>query len=213
MRTILITGANGNLGSVTVKKFSDEGWKVIAVVSPRADSNLFAGLSHVEIIKTDAAREQEVTAAMEPIMSKHDPLDAAVLTIGGYVGSTLEETTASQVQEMMQLNFFTALHFAKPLFMKMTAVKKGHIVLIGSQTGINLTKGADAVAYSIAKTAVAKLAALLNETGKKKNVYCTLVSPAVLDTPQNRKAMPHADFSHWQKPETVAAEIYKIING
>ena len=30
-KTILITGANGNLGAATVKKFLDEGYKVIAV--------------------------------------------------------------------------------------------------------------------------------------------------------------------------------------
>ncbi len=113
---------------------------------------------------------------------------------------------------MMQLNFFTAWNFAKAVFVKMIAVQNGHIVLIGSQPGINLTEGTYAVAYSISKTAVVKLAALLNESGKKQNVFCHLITPTTLDTPQNRIAMPGADFSRWQKPETVAQEIFNAIN-
>ena len=38
MKSIIITGANGSLGTATVKKFLDEGYKVIAVDS--ADNHL-----------------------------------------------------------------------------------------------------------------------------------------------------------------------------
>jgi hypothetical protein len=32
--------------------------------------------------------------------------------------------------------------------------------------------------------------------------------PSTIDTPQNRKAMPDADFSNWVKPEDIANIIY-----
>ncbi len=208
MRMVLVTGANGNLGNALVKQFSEREWKVIAMVSPKANNEMFAGLNNVELCRADAVSETEVRSAIE----KYAQVDAAVLTIGGYAGGKISETTTEQIQEMMRLNFFTAWNFAKPLFENMMAKQKGNIVLIGSQAGTLLTEGTYAVAYSIAKTALAKLAALLNEAGKKKNVFCSLVSPATLDTPQNRKAMPGADFSQWQKPYAVAEEIVKMIN-
>lgn len=212
MRTVLVTGANGNLGSAVVKLVSSKGWKVIAVISPRANSEMFAGLNNVEAVRTEATSEPEVLSVVASAIEKLGRIDAAVLTIGGYAGGHLTETTESQIRDMMQLNFFTAWHFAKPLFGHMVSKLHGRMVLIGSQAGINLSEGAYAVAYSIAKTAVTKLAVLLNESGKKKNVFCSLVSPTTLDTPQNRKSMPDADFSQWQKPETVAQEIYNVIN-
>lgn len=212
MKTVLVTGANGNLGKAVVTLFSVNGWKVLAVISPRADSEIFTHLKNVDVIRKDATAEQEVRSTIEQVIVKYGQVDAAVLTIGGYSGGKISATTSEQIQEMMQLNFFTAWHFAKPLFEKMTAKRTGHIVLIGSQAGINLAEGSYAVAYSIAKSAVAKLAALLNVTGKPEKVLCSLVSPTTMDTPQNRKAMPDADFSRWQKPETVAEEIFKLIN-
>jgi NAD(P)-dependent dehydrogenase (short-subunit alcohol dehydrogenase family) len=212
MRTILITGAGGNLGSTTLKKFLSEGWKVVAVVSPETPLILFEDLSNAEVIQTNAFSEAEVLSCLRLMAEKHGTMDAAVLTIGGYSEGTISETSEAQIQEMMKLNFFTAWHFVKPLFQQMVSRQKGHLVVIGSQAGINLTEGTYAVAYSVAKTALAKLAALLNESGKKHNVMCSLVSPGILDTPQNRMAMPEADFSRWQKPESIAEEIFQIIN-
>lgn len=213
MKTVLITGANGNLGHAAVSKFSGRGWKVIAVISHRASVEIFEGLNNVDVFKANALSEAEVLSTIESIIEKHTQIDAAVLTIGGYSGGSISETTTGQIQEMMQLNFYTAWHFTQSLFEKMASKQNGHLVLIGSQAGINLTEGTYAVAYSVAKTAVAKLAALISESGKKKNVVCTVITPATLDTPQNRKAMPDADFSRWQKPETVAAEIFNVVNG
>ncbi len=212
MKTVLVTGANGNLGSAVVKLFSEKGWRVLAVISPIAKSEMFTSLKNIDVIRIDATAEPEVRRAFEQSIEQHGQIDAAVLTIGGYVSGKISETTTEQIQEMMQLNFFTAWHFAKPLFENMMRRQRGSMILIGSQAGINLTEGTYAVAYSIAKTAVAKLVSLLDESGKKKNVFCHLISPATLDTPQNRKAMPEADFSQWQKPETVAQEIYNVIN-
>ncbi len=212
MRTVLVSGANGNLGNAVVKLFSEKGWKAIALISPRAKSDIFTSLNNVDVFRTDATAEPEVQLTIKQIIAKYEQVDAAVLTIGGYAEGKISETTSEQIQGMMQLNFLTAWHFAKPLFESMMAKQKGNIVLIGSQAGILLTEGTYAVAYSIAKTAIAKLAALLNESGKKNNVYCHLVSPTILDTPQNRNAMPGADFSQWQKPETVAREIFEVIN-
>jgi NAD(P)-dependent dehydrogenase (short-subunit alcohol dehydrogenase family) len=34
------------------------------------------------------------------------------------------------------------------------------------------------------------------------NVNC--IAPGIIDTPQNREAMPNADFSKWVAPEAIA---------
>jgi NAD(P)-dependent dehydrogenase (short-subunit alcohol dehydrogenase family) len=212
MSVVLITGANGNLGRATVKCFSDGGWKVVAIASPRASNHLFKDLPLVDLIKVNADSEQEVFKTTNKVIDQYGEINAAVLTIGGYTAGSITETTSAGIQMSMQLNFFTAWYFAKPLFVQMLKQQNGHLVLIGSKAGIIPAEGTYAIGYSIAKAAVAKLAALLEAAGKNRNVYCHLVSPSTMDTPQNRALMPDADFSRWQKPESVATEIFKKIN-
>ncbi len=59
-------------------------------------------------------------------------------------------------------------------------------------------------AYSVSKSAVVRLtesmAAELGGAGI--NVNCIL--PSTIDTPQNREAMPKADFASWIQPEALA---------
>ena len=64
------------------------------------------------------------------------------------------------------------------------------------------------VAYSLAKSLIFRLAELMNDEAKGKNIVTSVVVPSTIDTPQNRKAMPDADFSNWVKPEAIADAIY-----
>jgi NAD(P)-dependent dehydrogenase (short-subunit alcohol dehydrogenase family) len=39
---------------------------------------------------------------------------------------------------------------------------------------------------------------------KNNGINANCVLPSTIDTPQNREAMPNADFSRWVKPEAIA---------
>ncbi len=69
---------------------------------------------------------------------------------------------------------------------------------------VTLVAGARLAAYSAAKAALLRLtesrAAELTSSGS--NVNCVL--PGTLDTPENRRDRPDADFSTWVAPEAVA---------
>jgi NAD(P)-dependent dehydrogenase (short-subunit alcohol dehydrogenase family) len=65
------------------------------------------------------------------------------------------------------------------------------------------------VAYGMAKSLIFRLAELMNEEAKGYNVVTTVIVPSTIDTPQNRKSMPDADFSKWVKPEAIADIIYE----
>ena len=53
-----------------------------------------------------------------------------------------------------------------------------------------------------------RLAELMNDEAKGKNVVTCVVVPSTIDTPQNRKAMPAANFDNWVKAEAIADVIY-----
>ena len=49
---------------------------------------------------------------------------------------------------------------------------------------------------------------MMNIEAKGHNVVTSVVVPSTIDTPQNRTAMPDADFNDWVKPEDIANTIY-----
>jgi len=60
----------------------------------------------------------------------------------------------------------------------------------------------------LAKSLIFRLAELMNDEAKGKNVVTNVVVPSTIDTPPNRKAMPDANFDNWVKPEAIADVIY-----
>jgi hypothetical protein len=52
------------------------------------------------------------------------------------------------------------------------------------------------------------LAELFNGEGNAKGVSASVIVPSIIDTPQNRAAMPDADYKSWIKPDELADAIY-----
>ncbi|MGL4230485.1 MAG: 3-oxoacyl-ACP reductase, partial [Casimicrobium sp.] len=50
------------------------------------------------------------------------------------------------------------------------------------------------------------LAELMNEEARAAgaDVVTSVIVPSIIDTPQNRKDMPSADFSKWVTPQAIA---------
>jgi NAD(P)-dependent dehydrogenase (short-subunit alcohol dehydrogenase family) len=67
------------------------------------------------------------------------------------------------------------------------------------------TKGA--VAYGLSKSLIFRLAELLNAEAKSADIVTSVIVPSTIDTPENRAAMPDADFSTWVQPTMIAETI------
>ena len=87
------------------------------------------------------------------------------------------------------------------------------IVFIGARPALNASAAKDALAYTLSKSLLFKLAECLNEEAKGKNVALTIVVPSIIDTPPNRDSMPDVDFEMWVKPESIAEIIDFVIGG
>lgn len=64
------------------------------------------------------------------------------------------------------------------------------------------------VAYGLSKSLLFRLAELMNDEAVGTGVKTVVIVPSTIDTPQNRAAMPGADFSKWQTPEFIADIIF-----
>ncbi len=204
-KTILITGANGNLGAATVKKFLDEGYRVIAIDHSGTHLGFAAGHENFELRSVDVGNEQAVEDFLKEIILLYGSIDAALLLVGGFAMGDIAATDGEAMRKLYSLNFETAYFVARPLFGHMLEKGFGRLVFIGARPALKPEQGKGIIAYALSKGLLFHLAELLNASAKGKNVVASVIAPSTIDTPLNRKDMPDADPSAWVRPEQIAA--------
>jgi len=210
MKTIIITGANGNLGTAVTREFLDKGYQVIATVATDAMKADLAVQERLDVRVVDLANEEATNVFIRSVIDTYKKIDAALMLVGGFVMGNIAATSVADIQKQFSLNFETAYHVTRPLFQHMMDNGNGRLVFIGARPAIEASQGKNLLAYGLSKSLLFKLAEYLNEEAKGKNVTATVVAPSTLDTPLNRKSMPDTDPEIWVKP-TALAEILEFI--
>ena len=111
------------------------------------------------------------------------------------------------IRKQVLLNFETAYNLARPLFIQMMKQGYGRIFLVGSRPGSDMHQSKGMVAYGLSKSLIFRLAEIMNDEAKGKNIVTSVIVPSTIDTDQNRSSMPEADFSKWVKAEDIASII------
>ena len=193
---VLITGANGGLGTAVCQEFLAAGAKVIGVARDWKQSAPFATIS--ADVTTEAGCESMVQQALE-----HGPIDALVHLVGGFAGgSPLTDTTDQTWDSMMTVNLRAAFCCIRAALKPMQAAGRGRIVAIGTRMAVEPSP--NFAAYAVSKAALVALVKNVAAEGQKFGVTANVVLPSTIDTPANRAAMPKADFSRWVAPQSIA---------
>jgi NAD(P)-dependent dehydrogenase (short-subunit alcohol dehydrogenase family) len=211
--TVVITGANGNMGVATVKKFLEEGYRVIAVDNSGSHLEFAAGNPAFELKSVDLSSETEAEKFVREALVKNGQIDCGLLLVGGFAAGDIRTTGGADLRKMYSLNFETAYFLARPLFLHMMEKGSGRLVFIGARPALRPDQGKSLMAYALSKSLLFKLAELLNAEAVGKNVVVSVLAPSTLDTPLNRASMPAADPSHWVKPEEIAGILEFICGG
>ncbi len=94
------------------------------------------------------------------------------------------------------------LHTARAVVPHLISAGGGKIVNVGAYAA---QKGAAQMgAYIASKSAVIRLTETMAAELREKNINVNCVLPTILDTPQNRAAMPGADPRRWVAVEDLA---------
>lgn len=206
-KVVVITGASGNLGAAVVKKFADQGAKLVLLDLDRAAmeklvDELSPGtqtfLAAVDMLNKDAVNEQ-----IQKAVEQFKRLDVLVNTVGGFrAGKTVAELPLQDWDFMLNLNARTALIISQAVLPAMLKQGRGKIIHIASRNA--LSGAAKSAAYGAAKAAVMRLTESLSAEVKGEGINVNCVIPGTLDTAANRKDMPTADYSRWVKTESLA---------
>jgi NAD(P)-dependent dehydrogenase (short-subunit alcohol dehydrogenase family) len=208
MKSAIITGVSGNLGQAVAKKFLAEGFHITGTVIPNDPVKIDINDSNFETAVANLMDEQSASQFVADTIAKQKTIDAAILTVGGFAMGSIADTSSADILKQHKLNFETAYHVARPVFVQMLKQNSGRIFLVGSRTASSMSFSKGMTAYGLSKSLIFRLAELMNLEAKGKNVVTNVVVPSTIDTPENRKSMPDADFSKWVKPEKIAEVIY-----
>ncbi len=211
MKTILITGASGNLGTAVVKTLYDRGYGICATVGSGEIPDGYDRMTK-DVRQVNLTDETGVKQYVDEIAQRYQDLNAAVLLVGGFAKGGIKETDGMTIDKQIALNFKTSYFVARPLIDYFEQRGGGQFILIGARPALNPEAGKDLVAYALSKSLVLNLANLINAFGKGKNISATVLVPSTIDMDANRKAMPDADFSRWVKAEDIAETIAFVLS-
>ena len=203
-KVILVTGANGGLGTSVTRAFLEAGATVAGVSRdikrtdfPHANFAAFTG---------DLNSSQASTTLVDSVVQHFRKVDALVHLVGGFAGGkSVAETEDDTLEKMFDLNFRSAFYIAKAVLPHMRKSGGGRIVSMGSRAVIDAPTGVGA--YSASKAALVTLIRTIAAENKDAGITANVLLPATIDTPANRTAMPGADTSQWVNPEKLAALI------
>jgi NAD(P)-dependent dehydrogenase (short-subunit alcohol dehydrogenase family) len=203
---VVVTGAAGNLGAACARVLREAGAQLVLVDhSTDRLARLFPdwGPRHVLANGVDLADPHAAAAAARAVLERFGRVDALVHTVGGFAGGRPAwETEVEEWERMLALNLRTTVNAVRAFVPTMVARKSGRVVAVGARPGVQGM--ANHAAYSASKAALLRMIETLAAELKESGVTANCVLPSILDTPQNRAAMPDADFSRWVAPEQVA---------
>jgi NAD(P)-dependent dehydrogenase (short-subunit alcohol dehydrogenase family) len=207
-KTVLITGAAGNLGRAVTEAFAEQGARLV-LVDLHADNlrETFLDENAERIfVAANLLQTEHAGAVVKTAMERFGHIDVLCNLAGGFrMGDAVHETSVATWNFLFDLNARTVLHMVQAVVPHMIDGGGGKIVNVGAFAAI---KGsAQMGAYTASKSAVVRLTEAMSAELRGHHINANCVLPTIIDTPENRAAMPEADPALWVAPRDLANAI------
>jgi NAD(P)-dependent dehydrogenase (short-subunit alcohol dehydrogenase family) len=205
MDTVVITGATGNLGRAVARAFGARGANLVLIGHRREALGSAFGSEDARRLLAPAnlLDNAQVDAAIQSGVQRFGQIDVVCNIAGGFrMGPPVHESADKDWDDLFDVNVRTMLNVVRATVPHMIAGGGGSIINVGAHAALQgvVQMGPYCAAKGAVLRATESMAAELRE--KKIRVNCVL--PTILDTPENRAAMPGADRSRWVPLEDVA---------
>ena len=212
---VLVTGANGALGSAMVERCAKDGARVVALERSR-DGAVKLERAGANILRLHASTSdaEALASAITRAEAEIGTLSGAVLTAGTWRGGHKfhEAEAAADYRAVMDANLEATSLALRAILPGMVQRKRGSVVLIGSRSGVRPYDAPGSAAYAAAKAALTALAQAIAAEVLGAGVRVNSVLPSTIDTEANRKAMPDADRSRWVSTDSLGDVIQFLLS-
>jgi NAD(P)-dependent dehydrogenase (short-subunit alcohol dehydrogenase family) len=207
----LVTGGNGNLGQVVAQLLAKAGSEVHVTVLNEATRASFAHTLMEEGLAVhvgDLSNEADVKRIFEEIGT---PLAALVATVGGFHGGPFAEIDEATIDLQYRLNLKSSILTLRHACPALAANPGGaSAVLIANRPA--LSSGPGVAVTTAMKAGLVSLVKSVADEWKPLGIRVNAVAPSIMDTPENRRAMPDADPALWPTVRQVADVIGFLVS-
>jgi NAD(P)-dependent dehydrogenase (short-subunit alcohol dehydrogenase family) len=211
---VVVAGGTGALGAALVELLLARGDRVAVPFRSRDTfDRLRAGLPAHDALwgaQADIGATAGARTFLDGAAGALGGIDAVAIVAGAYAGSgPVGEAPEDEWPAMMRANLETAHAVCRAAIPHLSA-GGGSVVTVASRLIEN--GGAGAAAYVVSKAGVAALTRVLALEYRARRIRFNCIAPSVIDTPDNRAAMPSADRSSWTPPATIARIIAFLLS-
>ena len=188
MKTALITGASGAIGSALAEKFIGNGYFVVGGYNKGESKAKELEKKYKDLffaVKSDLKNECEIDALYGFAQKNFGHVDALILNAGIDVYKLLTDTTVKEWDDIFAVNVRAGFILSKLCMPEMIKRKRGKIVFVSSIWG---KVGASMeTAYSASKAALIGLTRALSKEVAPSGICVNCVCPGVINSEMNAR--------------------------
>ncbi len=185
METVLITGCSSGIGRVSAMYFARQGCRVFATVrDPAAAASLteWAGKNSLPLqpIHMDVANSVSIDQGIVEVLAAADQLDVLINNAGIAIPGAFEDMPWDALEQVMNANFFGALHVTRAVLPHMRKRGQGKIIMVSSLSALVGLPGM--AAYSASKAALELAAESLRLEVDRFGISVSVIEPGAFNT-------------------------------
>lgn len=204
-QTVMVTGAAGNLGRVVANAFYQLGANLVLFDRSRDSlQHVFGDEGERRLFEAaDLLDASQVENTVKTAIARFGRVDVLCNVAGGFrMGPAVHETSDQDWNFLFDLNTRSLLHAVRAVTPGMLAAGGGKIINIAANSAL---KGVARMgAYCASKDVVIRITEAMATELRDSNINVNCILPSIIDTPENRTAMPNADFARWVAPQALA---------
>ena len=203
-RTVFVTGAAGHLGRAVAEAFALHGANLV-LAGRREGLERTYGSEHAQRLfaPADLLDQRQVEGAVTSALGRFGSIDVLCNIAGGFrMGAPVHETRDEDWNYLFDVNLRTMLHAVRAVVPTMLERGGGKVVNVAAAAA---QKGAARTGvYAASKAGVIRLTEAMAAELRDRNINVNCVLPTIIDTPDNRAAMPDANPARWVAPGDLA---------
>ncbi|GEA12395.1 SDR family oxidoreductase [Alteromonas sp. KUL49] len=173
----IVTGGSMGIGLAVCEQFSENGYDVfnLDICEPQRV------LNNVNWLACDVSNVEQVSTSVALIVKGTERIDALVCNAGKHLSATIEQTSESQLDDMINLNIKGAYAAIKATLPQMKAQQSGAIVVMGSDQCFVGKR--NSFAYGLTKAAIASIAKTTALDYAQYQIRVNAVCAGTIETP------------------------------
>jgi NAD(P)-dependent dehydrogenase (short-subunit alcohol dehydrogenase family) len=208
-RVVILTGATGHIGPAVTRAYLERGAHVAAAVRDIAKGTALkdqvGGDERLMVTVADPSDRQAVERLVEEVLRGWGRVDVLANLVGGFASSVAADGDLAAYRASWDQKVATAVTATAACIRPMRARGYGRIVSVASMAALKGEK--NAAGYAMANSALVRWTESLADEVKREGITANCVLPRIIDTPENRTAMPKADPTRWATGAEIAAVV------